>query len=641
MAKPNFTLPNKPAIKSDSILSYNYTDDFTFVPAPLTFSRDSAATRVNEKGLIEDVGYFGPELVQNGNFNELGPELVVNGDFSISGGAGVTKWSGYNNVWHIQGGKADCDGNTSFTNSVPNPIQAEESYRTEMTISNYQSGAVAVRTGGGMSSDEFSRSNGTHVFYGVSGNYNSQVYLDPLPSFKGSVDNVSVKSLNPNHYWNLQNPILTQIKADGLHFINAGFTPCSQNNIFTAGKKYRITVNLSLTSGSFKLPHQNGVSSGSATVSTPVTNATYQYDITAVAPPSPYTADRMSFWGDNSCNAVIHSMSVVEILGGKPRIDYTDSLTSPSFLLEPQSTNLITYSEDFSLLDERNNAVVTNNVTVSPSGLLNADEITFDGTSYGRVQTSFSSTNGQSYTMSVYLKNKDLSDVTQVWIGFSASGQGQFVTITDEWQRYDVTSVANGIIEYPRVQFSGTGSLYAWGFQAEELSYATSYIPTAGSTATRLGETATNAGDVNVFNSEEGVLYVEIAALENGNIDRKIIINDGSFNNQIIFGFSRFTGNINAEAHSGGSQSSTGWGATGITQTNYNKFAICWGNGIMKTYVNGAITSTESNIISPTILNNLDFSYTNNTQIMYGKVKNLKVFNKALTDRELEILTIQ
>jgi hypothetical protein len=37
MAKPNFTLPNKPAIKSGSILSYNYTDDFTFVPAPLSY----------------------------------------------------------------------------------------------------------------------------------------------------------------------------------------------------------------------------------------------------------------------------------------------------------------------------------------------------------------------------------------------------------------------------------------------------------------------------------------------------------------------------------------------------------------------------------------------------------------------------
>ena len=105
MAKPNFTLPNKPAIKSGSILSYNYTDDFTFVPAPLTFNRDSAATLVNSQGLIEEVGYFGPELVQNGDFSEIGPELVTNGGFdtdsdwtkaagaTISNGRGVRKES--------------------------------------------------------------------------------------------------------------------------------------------------------------------------------------------------------------------------------------------------------------------------------------------------------------------------------------------------------------------------------------------------------------------------------------------------------------------------------------------------------------------------------------------------------------------
>ena len=95
MAKPNFTLPNKPAIKSGSILSYNYTDDFTFVPAPLTFNRDSAATRVNEKGLIEDVGYFGPELVQNGDFEQIGSELTspVNflGDWFTTGATSITE----------------------------------------------------------------------------------------------------------------------------------------------------------------------------------------------------------------------------------------------------------------------------------------------------------------------------------------------------------------------------------------------------------------------------------------------------------------------------------------------------------------------------------------------------------------------
>ena len=46
------------------------------------FSRASAATRVNHQGLIENVGYFSDELIQNGDFSELGSELIVNGDFA-------------------------------------------------------------------------------------------------------------------------------------------------------------------------------------------------------------------------------------------------------------------------------------------------------------------------------------------------------------------------------------------------------------------------------------------------------------------------------------------------------------------------------------------------------------------------------
>ena len=56
------------------------------------FNRDSAATLVNSKGLIEQVGYFGPELVQNGDFSQIGSELITNGDFSD----GLNGWSAVN-----------------------------------------------------------------------------------------------------------------------------------------------------------------------------------------------------------------------------------------------------------------------------------------------------------------------------------------------------------------------------------------------------------------------------------------------------------------------------------------------------------------------------------------------------------------
>ena len=53
--------------------------------------------------------------------------------------------------------------------------------------------------------------------------------------------------------------------------------------------------------------------------------------------------------------------------------------------------------------------------------------------------------------------------------------------------------------------------LYAWGHKLEQQSYATSYIPTSGASATRNQELCNNATPV--INSEEGTLYAEISAL--------------------------------------------------------------------------------------------------------------------------------
>ena len=47
-----------------------------------TFSRNSAATRVNAQGLVENVQIISSELVSNGNFSQIGTEEVSNGNFS-------------------------------------------------------------------------------------------------------------------------------------------------------------------------------------------------------------------------------------------------------------------------------------------------------------------------------------------------------------------------------------------------------------------------------------------------------------------------------------------------------------------------------------------------------------------------------
>ena len=47
-----------------------------------------------------------------------------------------------------------------------------------------------------------------------------------------------------------------------------------------------------------------------------------------------------------------------------------------------------------------------------------------------------------------------------------------------------------------------------WGAQLEQGSYPTSYIPTEGSTVTRLKDECTNGGNADLFKITEGTLFV-------------------------------------------------------------------------------------------------------------------------------------
>ena len=66
-------------------------------------------------------------------------------------------------------------------------------------------------------------------------------------------------------------------------------------------------------------------------------------------------------------------------------------------------------------------------------------------------------------------------------------------------------------MEYYRVvKYTGQSNkgFRIFGFQVETTAYATSYIPTAGTTITRAAETCNNSKPS--VNSTEGVLYAEM-----------------------------------------------------------------------------------------------------------------------------------
>ena len=76
-----------------------------------TFSRNSAATRVNAQGLVENVQIISDELVSNGDFSQIGTEEVSNGNFSQEGSELVTNGD-------FSNGTTDWTPNASATLSI-------------------------------------------------------------------------------------------------------------------------------------------------------------------------------------------------------------------------------------------------------------------------------------------------------------------------------------------------------------------------------------------------------------------------------------------------------------------------------------------------------------------------------------------
>ncbi len=600
-----------------------YQDGFLYNIKPedntlgFRFNRDSAATRVNKEGLIEQVGYFGPELVQNGDFSQLGPELVVNGDFATD--SDWIKGTG----WSISGGSAN-GNNTTTDLRQENVVENGKYYKVTYTISNYVSGSVRFEIPSNIGSGIERSANGTYTE--ILKSRGTAIQFDARTSFTGSIDNVSVKQVDPNDYWTLGTGwSIEDGKAVATNAADA--ERLRQDDVFTAGKTYKVTYEITeISQGGFR-----GYVGG--------TNLTIHstvgvYTETLVAP----AIDVFYIRTVGTTSGSIENISVVEVLGDKPRIDYTDSLTSPSFLLEPQSTNLFPYSEDFSQWNSLNNAVVTDNFTTSPDGTKNASKFTFDGTVIGRVEKETAVTNGNEYTFSIWLKNDNLSDPTQVWLGLGTFGQGGYITVTNEWQRFTTTQTANGPNEYPRIQSNEIGSIFAWGAQFEQKSYATSYIPTAGSTVTRAQETCTGAGSASTFNDSEGVLYAEISSFKNGGIgDRTISINDGSTQNAVQLLLHNTANRINFRVRDGGSLEVNISDFT-FTQDQINKIACKYKAGDYALWINGEQKVTTTSGSLPSGLSKLSFN-DGSLNDFYGKTKGVYVFNEALTDDELQQLT--
>ena len=370
----------------------------------------------------------------------------------------------------------------------------------------------------------------------------------------------------------------------------------------------------------------------------------------------------------NSSATRFDSNGLIESVGvNVPRLDYSDG-NCPSLLLEPQRSNFITYSEDFSQSYWSKISVsVLLNDALSPNGVLNASKIVPDSGTINRyiIYNTFIGTIGQTYTTSFYIKDSNVGDA-KFYSRITGSYNNAIINLTtgeissntfpttpsvtdvgNGWWKVSYTEVGAGSVDVPiYIQVgdgwtgNGVDGIYLWGAQLEEGSYPTSYIPTNGSIATRIVETCNNAGNASTFNDSEGVLYFEASALQNGGVNRYVTISNGTSNERLVI---NYDGNINRLTISAATAigSVTPIFFTNFTQNQLNKIAIRYSSTDLTLFINGVKeeTNTSNASFSPNSLNKLNLSNWNDGLPFFGKVKQLQYFDTALTGTELQELT--
>jgi hypothetical protein len=335
-----------------------------------------------------------------------------------------------------------------------------------------------------------------------------------------------------------------------------------------------------------------------------------------------------------------------------PRLDYLDS-SSPRLLLEPQRTNLVTYSEQINTGFTTSQGgtgllpVITANNAISPDGYQNADIIVFDagaGTTssdISAIRQVFGGTTA-TYTCSFYAKTP--SGTAQIQVRIDGSSYEKF-TITNEWQRFTLTRALTGtsnqldfaIRRGLNEPMNASATIQLWGVQVELGAYATSYIPTLGAAVTRGSDAASKTGISSLIGQTEGTIFIDVNLdtvsaqtndpvliyLRGTNVETYIEIIDNGGVSSLHFN-SGVQATIDAPA--------------GSVIAGRNKFAFTYKQNDFALYLNGVLIGTDT---SGTVGAQDEFGFQYNNSAFEGqqKVSQALVFPTRLSNDDLAALT--
>ena len=462
--------------------------------------------------------------------------------------------------WTIANGVASCN-NTISAHLSQNALTLGVTYRVSYQIKDYTSGSVRVNAGWGgygtYRSDE-----GTYTETLVcTGNTFIEV-TSIGGGFVGSIDNVTVTEVNTGlqGYWKMgdgindeypviydqTNPTLgSELLSQPVNLVadfsatsgglivdadtfttGGGSTDGIIKNVTTIGKTYKLTIDGNTTSSGFTIG--SGGSSGNeygsgfgtfyftalhATLwirqktagTTNITSFTLKQvggnPATMTSMPEgnitnqfPLTKLRNYYrMGDGILDSKFLSYPTLQ--SQAPYI-FQDQ-TSPNLAHIP-TTNLVTYSEDLSVLQKvsvgtASAPVTTSNYAAAPDGTQTATRVVFNlnggTTNQDRSILRQAVPQGSNYYFSIYVKSTDGTEQKILW---HDGGEYNLTTVTNEWVRITYDGRAN--LVYSGIALRGgdgvdSSDILAWGFQVEEQAQATAYLKSDGIAAVRKSST--------------------------------------------------------------------------------------------------------------------------------------------------------
>jgi hypothetical protein len=393
-----------------------------------------------------------------------------------------------------------------------------------------------------------------------------------------------------------------------------------QNISTTAGQEYTASVYLKSLSGAPTVSFLYD----SIAYSTTLTSGWVRVSVTYTASGST-TAPLLGLFGGDSATAdflawgyqletgvmtdyIATTTTAVSVgpVSGLPRLDYLDS-SAPRLLLEPQRTNVTLYSEQFDNAawnkDPATTTITANNA-VSPDGYTNADLFGSSSPSVaaGIYQTILGLTPAATYYISAYVKLGTATNVcitvnnTVAWdtVGGQSFSAADGLN-TNTWTRvgFSFTAPAGANINYhigvhsqTGVAAQSLGTFLVWGAQVEAGAYATSYIPTLGTSVTRVADAASKTSASALIGQTEGTVFWEIQVDTPVAAGHEDILNldAGSFGDTIYISKTP-NGVLLAEIYTGGVLQASF--SSSVTSAGTYKCAIGYANNNSSFFVNG------------------------------------------------------